>query len=327
MAAPMRHEGHMDMETSNSLDRNVPRPQRQRLRGVQSPSRPGGIGGVKGHPALAGKRNDLAGKPFDMLRAVSSVERPRPVAGELHILAFSPHPDDAELGCGGALLLSSAQGLRVAIADITQGEQATRGGPQEREREKDEAARLLGVKERYSLGLPDTAIGISTSDRLVLVDLIRRMRPRIVLAPYSEDRHPDHEAASRLVREACFYAGVSSLGGGEPFRPDCVYYYMIHTPFIPSFVIDISAVWEAKRAAIGAYGTQFSDDAEGFRPTALSGDAFLRFVEARSIYFGGMIGAAHGEPYFCRGPIRLPGLPGVGGPTTEEDPLERYSCF
>ncbi len=246
--------------------------------------------------------------------------------GSVDVLAFSPHPDDVELGCGGALLLSSAQGFRVAIADITDGERATRGRPEERQREREKAAHLLRVKERSSLGITDTAIGKSTSDLLVLIEFIRRVRPRIVLAPYPEDRHPDHEAASRLVREACFYAGVASLGEGEPFRPGCVYYYMIHSPFIPSFVIDISAVWEAKWAAVSAYRTQFSDDAEDLRPTALSSDVFLRFVEARSIYFGGMVGAAHGEPYFCRGPIQLPGLPGVKGPTTE-DPLEQYSCF
>ncbi len=247
-------------------------------------------------------------------------------SSDLDVLAFSPHPDDVELGCGGAILLSSSQGLQVAIADITEGERATRGRPEKRQREKEKAARLLGVKERYSLGIADTAVGRSTSDMLLLIEIIRRLRPRAVLAPYPEDRHPDHEAASRLVREACFYAGVAAIGEGKPFRPDCVYYYMIHSPFIPSFVIDISAVWEAKWAAIGAYTTQFSDDAKGLRPTALSGDAFRRFVETRSIYFGGMVGAPYGEPYFCRGPVRLPGLPGVKGPTTE-DPLERYSCF
>ena len=222
----------------------------------------------------------------------------------LDILAFAAHPDDAEIGCGGSLLLATDQGRRVAVADMSAGEMSTRGNVTLRRQETEAASKLLGLSARLSLGLPDGYIGADPAHRLPIIDIIRETRPRIVLAPFWEDRHPDHAAAGKLVREACFFAGVGKIGSGRPHRPESVYYYMLHHPFQPTFVIDIATVWARKQAAIAAYASQFQAIDDGPQ-TAISQTSFSRFLEARSIYFGAMVGAAHGEAFYSPGPIAL----------------------
>ncbi|MBU2552114.1 MAG: bacillithiol biosynthesis deacetylase BshB1 [Proteobacteria bacterium] len=245
----------------------------------------------------------------------------------IDLLVFSPHPDDAELGCGGSILRAVEAGLTVDLADMTSGEGATRGGTEERQREREAAARMLGLRERLCLNLPDTRLGAEASHRLSLISLIRRARPQVVLAPYWEDRHPDHEAAGRLVREACFYAGVASVGQGEPFRPGWVYHYMIHRPFQPSFVMDISPVWKKKIEVLEAYATQFTEAEPAGNPTALSGPAFMRAHQARCMHFGAMIGVEYGEPFFSSGPLPLNGFPGVRPSPERDDWLTQYKCY
>lgn len=242
------------------------------------------------------------------------------------ILAFAPHPDDAELGCGGSLILAADQGLQVAIADLSAGEMSSRGEPARREREKSEAAAILGLCARFSLGLPDSQIGSDPAQRLPLIQLIRQTRPRIVLAPAGQDRHPDHEAASELVKHACFLAGVGKVGPGLPHRPERIYYYMIHQPFTPSFVVDISPVWERKLAAIQSYKSQFQAGAGG-PDTALSRPDFLRAIEARSIWLGALIGAAYGEAFLSPGPVALPQLPGLNEPPLPPGQLPSYRVY
>lgn len=222
----------------------------------------------------------------------------------IDILAFSPHPDDAELGCGGSLILAADQGLRVAIADLSAGEMGSGGSRAIREAERTEAAGHLGLVERWLVGLPDSRIGQAPGHRDPLIALIRHARPRVVLAPYWRDRHPDHEAAARLVREACFLAGVGKVGSGAPHRPEHLFHYMLHSPFDPSFVVDVSAVWERRQAALLAYRSQFEGGA-----TAIGRPDFLRAMEARAIWYGAQIGAAYGEPFRLRGPLGLPALP------------------
>jgi bacillithiol biosynthesis deacetylase BshB1 len=230
---------------------------------------------------------------------------------EIDILAFSPHPDDVELGCGGSLILAADRGLRVAIADLSAGEMSSQGNPELRQSEKERASEKLGLWRRLSVGLPDTEIGTDPTQRLPIIQLIRDVRPRIVLAPYLQDRHPDHEGASRLIKEACFLAGVSTVGTGHPHRPEQIYYYMIHTPFLPSFVIDISSVWERKLAAVTAYQSQFLPE-DGKSRTDISRPEFLRFIEAQAVVFGAMIGTSYGEAFYLPGPVPLRELPGLG---------------
>jgi len=245
---------------------------------------------------------------------------------ELDILAFSPHPDDAELGCGGSLIMAADKGLKAAIADLSAGEMSSQGTPELRQSEKEKAAEKLGLSTRFSLRLPDSEIGTDPSQRTPIIQLIRETRPRVVLAPYSQDRHPDHVGASRLVKEACFLAGVSKIGAGRPHRPDQIYYYMIHQPFTPSLVVDISSIWERKMAAVYAYQSQFQPGGDGPQ-TAISRPEFLRFIEAQAIVFGAMIGAAYGEAFYQPGPVALRGLPGLGDAPKRLDELPSYRVY
>jgi bacillithiol biosynthesis deacetylase BshB1 len=226
------------------------------------------------------------------------------------ILAFAPHPDDAELGCAGSLILAADKGWRVAVADLTEGEMSSRGTSALREQEKQCAAELLGLSARFSVGLPDSSIGMEPDHRLPVIELIRQTRPRIVLAPYWEDRHPDHIRASTLIREACFFAGVGKLGDGPPYRPQHLFYYVLHTPFSPSFIMDVSSVWQRRMAAVRAYGSQFQSS-DGGVATALSRPGFLRALEARAIWFGWMIQAAYGEPFLSARPLAASVFPGM----------------
>jgi N-acetylglucosamine malate deacetylase 1 len=146
-----------------------------------------------------------------------------------------------------------------------------------------------------------------------------------VLAPNDIDRHPDHEAAARLVRRGCFEAGLGSVAGGALHRPAHQFSYMAHSPFDPSFVVDISAVWEQKETAVACYRSQFASD-DGGPATAVSGGGFLELLEVRARWFGAMIGGRHGEPYLSRGPVPLPGLPGARGGKAAAAPLE-YSMW
>lgn len=228
----------------------------------------------------------------------------------LDILAFAPHPDDVELGCGGSLIAAADKGWRVAVADLTAGELSSRGTLEQRERETQRATTLLGLTARFCLGLPDGGIGTHPDHRLPIIDVVRKTRPRIVLTPYWEDRHPDHSRSSGLVREACFFAGVGKIGDGEPYRPPLLYYYLLHTPFSPSFIMDVSSVWERRMAAVRAYESQFMAGQKS-ATTALSRPGFLRALEARAVWFGWMIGATYGEPFLSATPMAVGSLPGL----------------
>lgn len=228
--------------------------------------------------------------------------------GHIDILAFSPHPDDVECACGGSLILAAQAGLSTVVADLTEGEMASRGDPEIREKERDAASGILGLRRRISVGFPDTKIGRSGEQLEVVVELLRELRPATVLAPFRADRHPDHTAASVLVREACFFAGVEKFGSGRPHRPSSLFYYMIHQPFQPSFVVDVSAVWEKKMDAVKCYESQFGRGGD-YPDTVLNDPRFIRFLESRGIWFGSMTGAEYGEPFCTEGPVALDALP------------------
>lgn len=240
------------------------------------------------------------------------------------VLAVAAHPDDAEVGCGGALALCARDGARTAIADLTSGELSTSGTPELRRAEAEEARRILGVTTRLTVGLPDGSIGSDAEQRGAVVEVIRRLRPKIVLAPYPvDDRHPDHAAAGRLVRDACFLAGVSKTGEGAPHRPDRVYHYMLHHVFEPTFVVDVSSVWEQRRAAIAAYRSQFGQPPSSHR-TAIAGEPFMDFLDARAVVHGAMVGVARGEAFHCAGPLGLDVLPGIPSRPAPDNGLPVY---
>ena len=248
------------------------------------------------------------------------------MAEYLDILTFAPHPDDAELGCGGSLIRAVDQRLRVAVADLTIGEMGSRGTPENRESERQHAAELIGLQARYALGLPDSQIGASPSQRTPVIELIRQTRPRIVLIPYGQDRHPDHAAASQLVTNACFFAGVRKVGEGQPHRPEHIYYYSLHSPFPPSFVIDVSSTCARKMAAVRAYKSQFQHN-NGDVETALSSPNFMRTLEARAVWFGAMIGVGYGEAFYSPGPVVLDRFPGLSGAALSPGEMPPYSVY
>lgn len=230
----------------------------------------------------------------------------------LDILALGAHPDDAEVGCGGVLIIAADTGLRVGVADLTAGEAATRGTFEQRRAEQDRATEIMGRPTRLTVGLPDGEVGTDPGHRAAVIRLIREVRPTIVLAPYPEDRHPDHAAAGKLAREAAFLAGVEKVAADEdpPHRPLRVYHYMLHDPFSPTFVVDISAVWGRKQQAMAAYESQFGHAPGGGR-TELDQGTFLGVIEARATFHGATIGVDRGEAFHYPGPLPLSFLPGV----------------
>ncbi len=232
----------------------------------------------------------------------------------LDVLAFSPHPDDAELYCAGTLLLHRRAGRRVGITDLTRGELSTRGTPETRAAETAEATRLLRLEHRGNLGIPDSGIRNSPEQRLAVVRELRATRPGIVLLPWHTDRHPDHEHASVLVREALFASGLRRIetvdARGEPqesYRPARAYYYMLSEDFTPDFIVDISAAFDEKLAAIRAYRTQFhtAEAAADGPQTYISTPEFLQSLIGRSQRLGFHVGGRYGEGFAGLQPLRL----------------------
>ena len=219
------------------------------------------------------------------------------------VLAVAAHPDDVEFGCGGTLLLAADAGLQVVIVDLTAGELSTRGDPATRERERRRATELLGLTGRECVGLPDGRVGSEPEHRDAVAAVIRRLRPRVVLAPHTEDRHPDHAAAGCLVRDACFFAGVAKAGPGPPHRPRRLYHYMLHQPFEPVFVVDVSAVWDRRLQVATVYASQVGNEA-GEPVTALSGGRFLDVLAGRATFYGARSGPNAASPSTAAGRSR-----------------------
>jgi bacillithiol biosynthesis deacetylase BshB1 len=237
----------------------------------------------------------------------------------LDLLAFGAHPDDVELCCGGLLAASAARGYRTGIVDLTRGELGSSGTPELRASEAARAAEILGLAVRENLGLPDGWIDPGAGHDLDpaaraaqaplarVVAVIRRLRPAMVLYPWTHERHPDHEAASALVGRALFYAGVKKFPGG-PAAPALPAHhvrealqYPMRYELPPSFIVDISAVVERKAAAIAAYASQLRPTT----PTLIGSPLTVAAFEARDRYFGSMIGVAAGEAYLRRAPMGL----------------------
>lgn len=213
------------------------------------------------------------------------------------LLAFAPHPDDVELWAGGWMVKLAAAGRRLVIVDLTQGEAGTRGSVAQRAAERDAASARLGLVGREDLGLPDTALVVTPANTEPLVAAIRRWRPRVVLGPDAVDLHPDHVAAAGLVERAYYLATIAHAPGGglPPHRPEALLSYLGQKERTPSFVVDVSDVWEERLALARCYVSQLGIDGEG-PPTNLA-QGFLRRLEVRAAYWGSKIGAAYGEPY------------------------------
>lgn len=243
----------------------------------------------------------------------------------LDLLAFAPHPDDAELGAGGILAAHAARGLRVGVVDLTAGETGENGDAAVRAAEAAAAARILGLAVRENLGLPDARLAADEPSIARVVEAMRRHRPRLVLAPYWDDPHPDHRAASELVAAAAFKAGLGRYEPGLPaHRPRRVLYYFINTEAAPSLIVDVSAAYGAKEAALAAHRSQF-ERAAGRAATPVNDPTYLRRIRARDARWGAVIGAEYGEGLLLKEPLALPSLDVLltycHGPLTDEPPL------
>ena len=228
-----------------------------------------------------------------------------PSTPPVHLLAIGAHPDDVEISCGGTLARAVAEGYSVAILDLTRGELATNGTTEIRTGEAMDAARALGVAVRRNAELPDGGISSHDPDQLRrVVGALRALRPAVLLSHFPRDRHPDHGEASRLVDRAWYLGGLARLEAeGAPFRPAARYYFASRVGFEPSFVVDISAQWDAKRRAILAHGSQMSRRDPGAKPTVLNEEGFLDRIEARARHYGGLIGVRYGEPFRSTEPL------------------------
>ena len=223
---------------------------------------------------------------------------------KLDVLAIGAHPDDVELSCGGTIAKLVKQGRNVGILDLTRGELGTRGTPEIRDAEATEAAKILGVRIRENLELPDGSIEVSRTNILKIIQVIRKYKPDVLLFPHWLERHPDHEHVHALCREAWFYAGLEKIETTvfgvkqEAFRPHTYYHYMQWYEFTPSFVVDISNEFDQRMNAIRAYKSQLHNPDSNERETMLSTPAFLAMLETRCAYYGGRIGTAYGEPFY-----------------------------
>ncbi|MCA9268106.1 MAG: bacillithiol biosynthesis deacetylase BshB1 [Planctomycetales bacterium] len=224
----------------------------------------------------------------------------------LDVLVIAPHPDDAELGMGGAIAKMVAANVAVGILDLTSGEPTPHGSLEIRARETAAATAVLGVKWRENLGLPNRALEPTLEARALLAGVIRRTRPRWLFAPYWVDAHPDHVAATELIEAARFWAKLTKTDlEGEPHHPERIYnYYCVHLKAAPqpAFVLDITTQWPKKLAAVACYESQFITGRSTEPPTFLDG------LATEAAYWGKTIGRAYGEPFACREPLGLSDL-------------------
>jgi bacillithiol biosynthesis deacetylase BshB1 len=221
----------------------------------------------------------------------------------LDALVVAPHPDDAELGMGGAILKMLASGKKVGVLDLTSGEPTPHGSPEKRLAETAAATQVLQLSWRGNLGLPNRSLEPTLDARKELASVFRLTRPRWIFAPFWVDAHPDHTAATQLVDAARFWAKLSKTDmPGDRFHPQRIYnYYCVHLKMHaqPAFVLDISDVWEQKLASIQCFKSQFIDGREGMEPS------FLDQLRDDAAYWGKSIGVKFGEPFTSREPIGM----------------------
>jgi N-acetylglucosamine malate deacetylase 1 len=220
----------------------------------------------------------------------------------LDLLAIAAHPDDVELTCGGTMLKMGQRGYRTGILDLTAGEMGTRGTPEIRATEAAKAAKLLGVKWRGNLGVPDSDVQPSRQNKLRLASMIRELRPKTVILPYWEARHPDHYHASTLGYEGCFLAGLKQLAiEGEPFRPFKILYSTAFAAVRPTFVVDITAQYAQRRKAILAYGSQFRPRKNENKANVYLGlEQLEEEMNRLARQSGHLIGVKYGEPFLMK---------------------------
>jgi N-acetylglucosamine malate deacetylase 1 len=228
----------------------------------------------------------------------------------IDLLVFGPHPDDLEIGMGGTIAQHAALGLQVGLCDLTAGEMGSNGTPDQRLAEAEAARGVLGAAWRTNLRWPDRRIGKDPAHLDEAVSFIRRHRPRVIAVPYWSDRHPDHVAASALLTEATFTAGLRRYTAeGDAWKPDWICYYFINDSAAPSFVIDVTDHYDRKRAALDCHASQFGPaSADGPVATRLNTPLFLQLIDSRDAQFGALAGVGRAEGFVVREPVVRPSL-------------------
>lgn len=225
------------------------------------------------------------------------------------LLVFGPHPDDLEIGAGGTVAKHAAMGLRVGLCDLTAGEMGSNGTIEERLAEAEKAREVLGAAWRTNLRWPDRAIGSNPNHVVAATELIRRVRPRAIALPYWSDRHPDHIAASHVLTDAIFNAGLRRYPAeGEPWKAELTSYYFINESIQPSFVVDVTEQYEIKRRALACHASQFNPETAGGVQTRLTSPRFMTLIQSRDAQFGVLAGVDFAEGFVVREPVLRPHL-------------------
>ena len=234
----------------------------------------------------------------------------------LDLLAIAAHPDDVEQTCGGTLIAMAEKGYRTGILDLTAGDMGTRGTPKLRVEESRAAARILLASYRENLYMPDARLENSLAGRITIAAKIRELRPRAVILPYWQGRHPDHYRTSEMAYEGCFLAGLAKLDPyTEPHRPYKVIYSSIYAPVNPSFVVDISAQFERRMSALLAYGSQYGAD---YGEASAGSGLFPPETEVRerlasiARFYGNSIGCRYGEPFVVKETLAVDDVVAMG---------------
>lgn len=223
----------------------------------------------------------------------------------LDLLAIAAHPDDVEQTCGGTLLRMAETGYRTGIIDLTAGDMGTRGSPEIRVAESGDAARILKVSHRENLHFPDARLENSMAGRMTLAQRLRELRPRAVILPYWEGRHPDHYRTAELGYEACFLAGLRKIDPyTEPHRPYKILYSSLYANVTPSFVVDITQQFDRRMHSLFAYRSQYGTGSDGSH--IFPDEAEIRDrLSATARFYGNLIGVKYGEPFVVKETMRV----------------------
>jgi len=218
----------------------------------------------------------------------------------LDVLAIAAHPDDVEQTCGGTLIRMAEMGYRTGVLDLTAGDMGTRGNPEQRIEESEVAGKHMLLKWRGNLHMPDARLENTITARMTLAVKVRELKPRVVILPYWEARHPDHYRASEIGFEACFLAGLKKLDEySQPHRPFKILYSSIYAEVKPSFIVDISGQFERRMTALLSYSSQYGEAVEG--GTLFPNEQEIRErLGAVARFYGNLIGVRYGEPFVTR---------------------------
>jgi bacillithiol biosynthesis deacetylase BshB1 len=223
----------------------------------------------------------------------------------LDVLAIAAHPDDVEQTCGGTLIRMSDQGYRTGVLDLTAGDMGTRGTPERRVEESEAAAKVMDLAWRGNLHFPDARLENTISARMTLAVKLRELKPRVVILPYWQGRHPDHYRCAEIGYEACFLAGLKKLDEySEPHRPQKILYASLYADVKPSFIVDISGQFERRMQALLSYVSQYGESTEG--ATLFPTEQEIRErLGAVARFYGNQIGVKYGEPFVVKEAIQI----------------------